>query len=117
MPRRKKSKTASDQPSKADQIRNAANVLPKPVRPRDVIAKLKEEGVVVTSPHVVKVLKSAGFRRKRRRRKVSSGAAALSAIRNHVLNLESLLAAKALVVKVGSVEAAEEALKTLKKLQ
>jgi hypothetical protein len=33
------------------------------------------------------------------------------------LSLESLLAAKAIDSKVGNVEAAEEALKTLKKLQ
>jgi hypothetical protein len=40
-----------------------------------------------------------------------------AAAANHVLNIESLLAAKALVAKVGSVEVAEDALKTLKKLQ
>ena len=33
------------------------------------------------------------------------------------VNLESLFTAKAIVAKVGSVEAAEEALKTLMKLQ
>jgi hypothetical protein len=33
------------------------------------------------------------------------------------LNIEALIAAKTLVAKVGSVEVAEEALKTLKNLQ
>jgi hypothetical protein len=33
------------------------------------------------------------------------------------LNIDSLLAAKALVAKVGSVKAAEKALKTVKRLQ
>jgi len=44
-------------------------------------------------------------------------AEAPAATSNHVLSIKSLLAAKALVAKVGSVEAAEEALKTLKRLQ
>ncbi len=117
MPRRKKLKVASDQPTKADQIRKAAHELPKPIRPRDVIAKLKEEGIEVTPNHVAQVLRSSGFRRRRRRRSRGVAASPTVGTSGHGLNVEALLAAKAFVAKAGSVEAAEEALRTLKKLQ
>jgi hypothetical protein len=117
MPRGKRSKVAKDHHTKADQIRKAAHELPKPVRPRDVIAKLKEEGVEVTPNHVAQVLRSSGFRRKRRRRSAGGAASPTAGTSGHGLNVEALLAAKALIAKVGSVEAAVEALKTLKRLQ
>jgi hypothetical protein len=112
MPRAKKPK--ADKPSKAQRIRDVAKSLGSKVRPRDVIAELAKEGMKVTSPQVSSVLRAAGYRRKRRGKKVA-GKSGPVASRNG-LNVEGLLAAKALVAKLGSVEAAEEALRVLKKL-
>ena len=52
--------------NKAELIRQTARAMGKTVRPRDIIAKLKEQGVVVSSPQVSKTLKAAGFQRKSR---------------------------------------------------
>jgi predicted nuclease with RNAse H fold len=112
MPRAKK--PSGDQPSKAQRIRDVAKALGKKVRPRDVIEKLAKEGVKVTSPQVSSVLRAAGYRRKRRTKKVSAKSA--SAAQRNRLNVEALLATKALVAKLGSVEVAEQALSVLKKL-
>src|SRR5437763_1242424 len=73
MPRPKKQAAAngagSGQVNKAELIRQAARSLPRPVRPRDVIAKIKaEHGQTVTSPQVSKILKGLGLKRKSRRR-------------------------------------------------
>jgi len=65
--------------NKAELIRQTARAMGKTVRPRDIIAKLKEQGVVVSSPQVSKTLKAAGFQRKSRRGK---SAAAKSASTN-----------------------------------
>ncbi len=98
--------------NKAQRIRDVAKSLGKTVRPRDVIAVLAKEGIKVSSPQVSKTLRHAGYRRKRRgKRGATAGAKATSG-----LNLDSLLAAKALIEKSGSVEAAQEALAALKKL-
>jgi arginine repressor len=113
MPRRKKAAPA-EQPTKAQMIRDVANSLGKKVRPRDVIAKLAEQGVKVTSPQVSKTLRDAGYRRKRRGRKAAPAKVASNS--HNSLNIDALLAAKALIIKVGSVEAAEEAIRVLKKL-
>jgi hypothetical protein len=107
-------KEDSSQPSKAQMIRDAAKALGKSVRPRDVIAKLAEQGVKVTSPQVSVTLRAAGYRRKRRGKKAA--AAAAHPATGNGLNVEALIAAKALISKVGSVETAEEALRVLKKL-
>ena len=101
--------------SKAQQIRDVAKTLGKKVRPRDVIAELAKEGVTVSSAQVSMTLRSAGYKRRRRGRKSAATAAAGPAAGNG-LNVEALIAAKALIAKVGGVEVAEEALKVLKKL-
>jgi arginine repressor len=106
--------SAASQVNKAQRIREVAKTLGKKVRPRDVIAELAKEGVSVSSAQVSTTLSAAGYRRKRRGKKVG-GAAAHPASGNG-LNLEALIAAKALIAKVGSVEAAQEALAVLKKL-
>jgi arginine repressor len=111
MPRLKKSTV--NQPTKAQRIRDVAKKLGKKVRPRDVIAELAKEGVKVTSPQVSKTLREAGYRRRRRGRK---GAAAARSASSNGLSLDALLAAKALIVKVGSIETAERAISALKKL-
>jgi hypothetical protein len=112
MPRGRPKK--SDNASKAELIRQTAKSLPKPIRPRDIIAALKEKGVDVSYPQITSALKAGGFHRRRRRNK-GVGAASQSPTANG-LNLDALLAAKALIAKVGSVEVAEEALRALKKL-
>jgi hypothetical protein len=96
-------------------IRDVAKALGKTVRPRDVVAKLAEQGVKVASAQVSTVLSKSGYRRKRRGKKAGGKPVAPISTGNG-LNVEALLAAKALIAKVGSVEAAEEALKVLKKL-
>jgi arginine repressor len=106
-------KNGAGETSKAQRIRDVAKTLGRKVRPRDVIAELAKEGVTVSSAQVSMTLRSAGYRRKRRGK--NTAAAAHPAAGNG-LNVEALIAAKALIAKVGGVEAAEEAIKVLKKL-
>ena len=79
-----------------------------------MIAELAREGITVSSAQVSTTLRSAGYRRKRRGRRAAAATAATSS--SNGLNLDALIAAKALIVKVGGIEAAEEALRTMKKL-
>jgi hypothetical protein len=83
------------------------------VRPKDVIAELAKEGITVSSAQVSSTLSAAGYRRKRRK-KVAAAVANLAG--GNGLNLEALIAAKALIAKVGGIEVAQEALAALKKL-
>jgi hypothetical protein len=71
--------------------------------------------VKVSSPQVSVTLRAAGYRRKRRAKTVPAVSAAHAPPSNG-LNVEALLAAKALITKVGSVQAAEQAIQVLKKL-
>ena len=107
-------KNGAGETSKAQRIRDVAKTLGRKVRPRDVIAELAKEGVTVSSAQVSMTLRSAGYRRKRRGRKAA--AAVSHPASGNGLNVEALIAAKALIAKVGGVEAAEEAIKVLKKL-
>jgi arginine repressor len=107
--------TSVGETSKAQRIRDVAKTLGRKVRPRDVIAELAKEGITVSSAQVSMTLRSAGYRRKRRGRKVASVKAAAASSSNG-LNLDALIAAKALITKLGSVEVAEEALRAMKKL-
>src|SRR6266566_1066251 len=119
MPRRKKPAAAkAEQPSRAEMIRQTAQTLGKRVRPRDIIATLKEKGVTVSSTLVSKTLAAAGFRRRRRRRKLG-GRADVRQTNSAAgpLNLDALIAAKVLIEKVGGVENAQAALSALKRLQ
>jgi hypothetical protein len=119
MPRPKKSRAAkAEQPSRAEMIRQTARAMGGKVRPRDIIAVLKEKGIVVSSTLVSKTLAAAGFRRRRRRRKLGTGANVPQATSaSGPLNLDALLAAKALIARVGGIENALAAISTLKKLQ
>jgi arginine repressor len=117
--RRARTETASDpvgQVNKAQRIRDAAKALGKKVRPKDVIAELAKEGIVVSSAQVSTTLSAAGYRRKRRKRNVTIAAVARPANGNR-LDLDALIAAKALIVKLGSIEVAQEALAALKRLE
>jgi arginine repressor len=102
--------------SKAELIRQTAQSIPKPIRPRNIIAKLKEEGVEVSYALVSSTLKAAGLRRRRRRRKAGARAVGMPTAANG-LNLDAVIAAKSLIEKVGGVENAQAALSALKKLQ
>ncbi|HUY89016.1 MAG TPA: hypothetical protein VMV10_09800 [Pirellulales bacterium] len=95
--------------NKAEAIRTAAKSLGKKVRPRDVISMLEVQGITVTSAQVSATLKRMGMRRTGRGRK--PGVAA-----NGSITINDLIAAKKLVEKVGSVEAASQALSALAKL-
>ena len=119
MPRPKKSRAAeAEQPSRAEMIRQTAQALGKRVRPRDIIADLKEKGVTVSHTLVSKTLHAAGFRRRRRKRKPGANAGARQAMSaGGSLDLGALLAAKALIEKVGGIENAQAAINTLKRLQ
>src|ERR1700730_14042942 len=65
MPRGVPKKTAKNaQVNKAELIRKTAKSMGKTVRPRDIIAALKKQGVVVTSPQVSKPMQTAGFHRR-----------------------------------------------------
>ena len=99
--------------TKADQIREVAGGMEKPVRPRDVVAALKDRGVNVSSAQVSTVLLAMGMKkRKRRRRKMAAGSTNNSAS----LNINDLVLAKKLVAQVGSVEKVREALAALARL-
>jgi lambda repressor-like predicted transcriptional regulator len=102
--------------SKAELIRQAAQSIPSPIRPRNIIAKLKEQSVNVSYALVSSTLRAAGLRRRRRRRKAGARAIGVPAAANG-LNLDALIAAKSLIEKVGCIENAQTALSALKKLQ
>jgi hypothetical protein len=106
--------SANGSTTKADQIREVAGGMEKPVRPRDVIAVLKAQGVKASSAQVSTVLRGMGMKRKRRRKAAAGGAAPLVA--NNSLNIDDLVAAKKLLAQVGSIEKVKEALAALARL-
>jgi len=101
--------------TKADQIREVAGGMEKPVRPKDVVAALKARGVEVLHTHVSQILASMGMKKRKRRRKAAVGAAA-PAVSSNGLNINDLVAAKKVVEQVGSVEKVREALAALARL-
>ncbi len=68
----KKAAAKSGQVNKAEMIRKTAKSMGKTVRPRDIIAALKEKGVTVSSALVSKTLKRAGFHRKTHGKKTTA---------------------------------------------
>ena len=104
---------------KADSIRRVAQGMGKRVRPRDVIASLRAEGVEASFAQVGQVLKSMGMRRRRRgrRRMAESRAARASHSAGSMsISLDALIAAKKLADQLGSVQAAKQAMDALAKL-
>src|SRR5580698_1746942 len=96
--------------NKAEEIRKAAKEIGgKKVRPKDVIAMLASKGITVAPAQVSSTLKAAGYRRIRRKGRPAgvSGKAKSSHAEPNGLTLEHLLAAKNLIAKIGSVEAAK----------
>jgi hypothetical protein len=105
--------------NKAEAIRRAARSLGKKVRPRDIIAMLKEQGIVVSSAQVSTTLKSMGMKKVRRGRRPGAGGdgdVSRGASRPEAITIEDLIAAKKLVNQLGSIEAASKALSALAKL-
>ena len=102
--------------SKADSIRLVAEGMPKPVRPRDVVAALNEQGIAVSPAQVSQVLKGMGLKRRRRGRKPAAMGGRATSSTSGSLSLENLLAAKRLVDQLGSVEAAKQAVDALARL-
>jgi hypothetical protein len=106
--------------NKAQAIRDAAKEMGgKKVRPKDVIVALAAKGITVSSPQVSSTLKAAGYRKTHRQgRPVGSKNKSHSPAHHEAngLTLEHLMAAKALISKLGSVEAAKKALDVMAKL-
>lgn len=98
--------------SKAEQIRQVARNQGRAVRPRDVIAKLAEQGVNVSSAQVSTVLSSMGAKRKRRGARRPAVVETVAS----TLTLESLIAAKKLADHLGGVGVAKQAVDALAKL-
>lgn len=102
--------------SKADAIRRVAQGMGKRVRPRDVIAALREEGTSVSFAQVGQVLKSMGMRRRRRGRRAAGTGRRAATSNSPTLSLEALMAAKKLADQLGGVQAAKQAMDALAKL-
>ena len=109
--------------NKSAEIRRVAGVMKenkqKP-RPSLIMAELKKQGVVVSSPQVSMVLKRMGFR-PRKRRKAGAVAAVPGAkgVRRTggSLSVDDLLAAKRLVGHFGGTDRALAAIEALKKFE
>lgn len=112
------SSAAAGDESKADSIRRAVGGMGKRVRPRDVVAVLREEGIQVSFAQVGAVLKRMGMRRRSQRRATAApGAKRASAASAPVaISLDALIAAKKLADQLGSVQAAKQAMDALAKL-
>jgi|SRR5215469_6731606 len=110
--RASKGEISKGEVSKSEQIRQVARSMGRKVRPRDVIARLAEQGVAVSSPQVSTVLAGMGMKRRRRGRRATAVVEQVTS----TLTLDSLLAAKRLVNQLGSVEAAKTAVDALAKL-
>jgi arginine repressor len=105
--------------SKAEAIRSAARSIGKKVRPRDVIAMLKEQGIDASSAQVSTTLKAMGMRRTRRGRDARVAAAAVArraSTNSDRVSLNDLIAAKRLVEKLGGIDQARTAMSALAKL-
>jgi hypothetical protein len=109
--------------NKSEEIRKIAKAMKekgeKP-RPVAIIALLKKQGVVVSSPQVSMVLKRMGFRpRKRRKAGAAAAAPAAKGVRRTggALSVDDLLAAKRLVGHFGGADRALAALEALKKFE
>jgi hypothetical protein len=98
--------------NKSQAIRDTISELGHQFRPRDVIAKLKEQGIEVSPALVTNVMARSG--RTAQRRNGRAGTARTLCADN--LSVESLLSAKRLIDEVGSVEEARRAIDLLAQL-
>lgn len=104
--------------NKSEEIRKLAKALEakgeKP-RPVVIIAALKKQGIVVSSPQVSMVLKRMGFRP--RPRKAAGVGAAAGKGRAGAISVDDLLAAKKLVSHFGGTDRALAAIQALKQFE
>ena len=111
-------KEAAKAHNKSEEIRKVARAMKekgeKP-RPVTIIATLKKQGVVVSSPQVSMVLKGMGFR-PRRRRKVAKAVAAgkpAGKPRKTGISVEDLVIAKKVIGQFGGAERALAAIQAV----
>lgn len=109
-------KATGERGEKAEGIRAAARSIGGKVRPRDVIAMLAEQGIQVSSAQVSMTLRKMGMRKTKRGRKPGRPAASARAAHSGSISIDDLIAAKKLVERLGSIEAASQALSALAKL-
>ncbi|HVC92697.1 MAG TPA: hypothetical protein VND64_03355 [Pirellulales bacterium] len=102
--------------TKADLIRDAARGMKKPIRPRDVVATLKDQGTDVSRTQVSQVLARMGMKRKRRGSGKAAAGSAARSTNSTSISIDDLVAAKKLVGQVGSIEKVREALSALSRL-
>jgi hypothetical protein len=113
--------------NKSEEIRTLARSMQekgeKP-RPVVIIAALKKQGIVVSSPQVSMVLKRMGFRPRKRRKNGSAketvGVAVVrksAAGRSGSISIEELLTAKKVVAQLGGTDRALAAIAALKRFE
>lgn len=120
-------KKAAKDVNKSEEIRKLAKVMKekgeKP-RPVAIIAALKKQGVVVSSPQVSMVLKRMGFRPRKRRKNGSPKETVGVAVarkpatgRTDTISIEDLLAAKKIVAQLGGTDRALATIAALKRFE
>ncbi len=108
--------------NKSEEIRKLAKTMKekgeKP-RPVVIIAALKKQGVVVSSPQVSMVLKKMGFRPRRRRKtgELAAAAGPKAGRKAGRISVEDLVAAKRIVSKFGTAERALAAIQALQQFE
>jgi hypothetical protein len=110
--------------NKSEEIRKfATSMKEKGEKPRPVliVAALKKQGIVVSSPQVSMVLKRMGFRPRKRRPNGSATepvAVRTSALgRTGTISVEDLIAAKKVVAQLGGTDRALAAIAALKRFE
>ena len=120
-------KKAAKDINKSDEIRKLATAMKakgeKP-RPVVIIATLKKQGIVVSSPQVSMVLKRMGFRPRKRRKNASvqefagvTAARKPSTGRMGTISIEDLITAKKVVAQLGGTDRALAAIAALKRFE
>ncbi|MEX0668898.1 MAG: hypothetical protein WD060_00365 [Pirellulales bacterium] len=110
--------------NKSEEIRKIATSMKakgeKP-RPVAIIAILKKQGVVVSSPQASMVLKRMGFRPRKRRKSGDLSAVVVAASKSAKLkskiSIEDLVAAKKAVGRLGGLDRAIAALEALRQFE
>jgi len=108
--------------NKSEEIRKVARAMKekgeKP-RPVTIIAQLKKQGVVVSSPQVSMVLKGMGFRPRRRRKGAKPAVAGKPAAtpRKSGISVEDLVIAKKVIGQFGNAERALAAIQAVRQFE
>ena len=111
--------------NKSEEIRKVATAMKakgeKP-RPVTIIAVLKKQGIVVSSPQVSMVLKRMGFRPRKRRKAGNLAAAAAAANKasgksKSKISVEDLVAAQKAVGRLGGLDRALAAIEALRQFE